>query len=278
MRRKIFRFCTIMDSFDYLCAKYKSMTHHINDIYRLRVFTLQDLQKDTGLPLQTLVAMVYRWQKQGLTLSVRKGLYCAVDLATGEAIADRYEIGSRISGTAYIAYHTALEFHGLSHQPFYQAYVISSSRFRPFVFEGISYEYCRETIGEDGVYTPSGNPKVRVTDVERTLVDCIDRLDRCGGIEELLHCMEGISLLDEKKIRKYLDAYGKSFLYQKTGFLLERIQAQSGISDDLIEYCKSKGTAAVTRLTGEDSDTYLREWNFYVPSFILNTGYNHELI
>ena len=253
------------------------MTQHIGDIYRLRVFTLQDLQKATGIALQTLVAMVYRWQKQGLIVAVRKGLYCAVDLASGDAVADRYEIGSKISETAHIAYHTALEFHGLAHQPFYRAYIMSSSRFRAFDFEGINYEYCRETIGEAGVYTPLGNPKVRVTDVERTLVDCIDRLNRCGGIEELLHCMEGISLLDEKKIREYLDMYDKTFLYQKTGFLLELVQAQCGISDSLIDYCKSKGTSGVTKLTGEDSDTYIKEWNFYVPSFVLNTA-KHELV
>lgn len=40
-------------------------------------------------------------------------------------------------------------------------------------------------------------------------------------------------MLDEDKPRRYLQLYDKAFLYQKTGFMLERIQAQAHISDQL---------------------------------------------
>ena len=72
--------------------------------------------------------------------------------------------------------------------------------------------------------TPKGNSYVRVTDVESTLLDCFDRIDRAEGIEELLHCMEGIVLLNEERLIDYLARYDKAFLYQKTGYLLERIK------------------------------------------------------
>lgn len=78
-----------------------------------------------------------------------------------------------------------------------------------------------ESTAENGVITPKGNPYVRVTDLERTVIDCCDRIERAGGIEELLHCMEGISLFDESKLEKYLALYNKAFLYQKVGFILE---------------------------------------------------------
>ena len=97
------------------------------------------------------------------------------------------------------------------------------------------------TLGEDGVITPKGNPLVRVTDLERTLLDCFDRIDRAGGIEELLHCMESVVLLDENKLSGYLKLYNKSFLYQKTGFLLERIKDRAHVSDEFICTCREKG-------------------------------------
>lgn len=77
------------------------------------------------------------------------------------------------------------------------------SRFKDFAFEGIDFVYCAapfEPTAENGVITPKGNPYVRITDLERTVIDCCDRIERAGGIEELLHCMEGISLLDEPKL------------------------------------------------------------------------------
>ena len=88
-----------------------------------------------------------------------------------------------------------------------------------------------EPTAENGVITPKGNPYVHVTDLERTVIDCCDRIERAGGIEELLHCMEGISLLDEPKLEKYLALYNKAFLYQKVGFILEHSKEHHHISD-----------------------------------------------
>lgn len=126
-----------------------------------------------------------------------------------------YEIGSHLSHTACISYHTALEFHGLAHQPFNEVFVKSMTRFNSFSFDDVDYTYCRQTKEIVGMMTPKGNPYVRVTDVESTLLDCFDRIDRAGGIEELLHCMEGIVLLNEERLIDYLARYDKAFLYQR---------------------------------------------------------------
>ena len=40
-----------------------------------------------------------------------------------------------------------------------------------------------EPTAENGVITPKGNPYVHVTDLERTVIDCCDRIERAGGIE-----------------------------------------------------------------------------------------------
>jgi len=91
--------------------------------------------------------------------------------------------------------------------------------------------------------------------------------------------MEGIVLLNEQKLNKYLEYYGKAFLYQKTGYLLERIKEQAHISENFIEMCQKKGRKAVKQLTNDsDSDTYIKQWNLYVPYSITITQEQHELI
>ena len=115
--------------------------------------------------------------------------------------------------------------------------------------------------------------------MERTLLDCFDRIDRAGGIEELLHCMEGVVLIDEEKLAAYLAAFDKAFLYQKTGYLLERIKEQSHISDSLIELCREKGTKSVKWLTNNDeSDTFVNRWRLYVPQVLTQKEMDYELI
>lgn len=146
---------------------------------------------------------------------------------------DKFELSSKISESSYVGWHTALELHGVAHQPFYNAYVGSKSRFKDFAFEG-----------------------------------------------KLLHCMEGISLLDEPKLEKYLALYNKAFLYQKVGFILEHSKEHHHISDQFIEMCRSKGALHTKRLTSTgDSDTYLCRWKLYVPEdCVIDKTIENELI
>ena len=63
----------------------------------------------------------------------------------------------------------------------------------------------------------SGN--VKVTTLERTVIDCIDRIDRSGGTEELLQSIRSVQYLDENRLLEILEDYNKATLYKKTGFV-----------------------------------------------------------
>lgn len=232
----------------------------------MRIFTLSELSAASDKSVQVLSSMLHRWQRQGIAMQIRRNLYCMVDPVSGQPTVNKFEIGSRLSDSSYISHHTALEFHGIAHQPFNEVMVTSSTRITPFSFDDIDYHFYQDKIGGQGVITPKGSPLVKVTDLERTLVDCIDRIDRSGGIEELLHCMESITLLDENKLLIYLNSYAKSFLYQKTGYLMERIKDRARLSNDFIETCRTMGKNHVKSLTNSyESDTFISEWQLYVP-------------
>lgn len=255
------------------------MNATLQALYGLRLFTLDEAVEAANMGRMGLAKTIQRHTRSGLLRQVRRNLYCMNDIVSGNPLADKYEIASHISESSYVAYHTALEFHGFAHQTFYSSYVMSKSRFRNFEFDGCEYQWCKDTIGQLGVSTPMGNEKVSVTDIERTIVDCIDRIDRAGGIEELLHCIESVVLLNEEKLMKYLELYGKSFLYQKTGYLLERIKEQAHISETFIEMCREKGLHAVKLLTNDQtSDTYIKQWSLYVPYSITMKQEQNELI
>ena len=167
------------------------MTELLSILYKLRIFTSDELSEALKGKVKSVEALLARYKQQGWIVAIRRNTYCMKDIASGLPVCDKYEIGSHLSHTACISYHTALEFHGLAHQPFNEVFVKSMTRFN--------------------------SPYVRVTDVESTLLDCFDRIDRAGGIEELLHCMEGIVLLNEERLIDYLARYDKAFLYQNLG-------------------------------------------------------------
>lgn len=254
------------------------MTELLSILYKLRIFTLEELSEALKDRVKSVEGLLARYKQQGWIVAIRRNTYCVVDIASRLPVCNKYEIGSHLSSSACISYHTALEFHGLAHQPFNEAFVKSMSRFNPFSFDDVNYTYCRQAKEIIGVMIPKGNPHVRVTDVESTLLDCIDRIDRAGGIEELLHCMEGVVLLNEEKLASYLARHDKAFLYQKTGFLLERIKEQANISESFLELCRAKGTKSVKRLTNsEESETFVNKWRIYVPQE-LTSKEEYELI
>lgn len=243
------------------------------ELYKMRIFSREDVMTRFETSRDSAAAALQRWQKQGLVTLIRRNMYSVIDLSTGRTLADAYEIATRISPSAYVGWHSALEFHGLAHQPFYVKFVGSDTRFNNFRFDNVEYQYCKSPLipsDESGMVTPMGNPYVCVTDLERTIVDCCDRIDRAGGAEELMHCLEGVVMLDEEKLLRYLSLYDKAFLYQKVGFVLERVQEQTRISADFINICQARGALSPQRLTnGPDSNKFVNRWRLYVPEYCL---------
>lgn len=246
------------------------MKKYLEDFHRMKLFRLKDVVQIVGNE-KSAKDLLQNYKKQQLICRIRRDLYTITDLAMKQAIATKFEIGSNITPSAYISYHSALEYHGLAHQQFYILYISSAQKFTPFDFEGIQYFYCK-SISEKGVYTPPMDSLVRVTDEERTVIDCIDRIDRAGGLEELLHAIAAMTYLNENKLQTYLEIYDKQFLYQKTGFLLSYFQKELKLSDEFLKACQKKIGKSTRYLLDEPAATsvYHSQWKVFAPENILS--------
>ena len=99
------------------------MTELLSILYKLRIFTLDELSEALKDKVKAVEALLARYKQQGWIVAIRRNTYCMKDIASGLPVCDKYEIGSHLSPTACISYHTALEFHGLAHQPFNEFFV-----------------------------------------------------------------------------------------------------------------------------------------------------------
>jgi len=255
------------------------MKKYLEELHKMRLFRLDEVQTLIGNS-NSAKDLLMNYKKQGLVVQIRRNLYSVTEMATKTTATTKYEIGSAISSSSYLSYHSALEYHGIAQQVFYTMYISSDSRFNDFDFEETSYTYCKSNIPK-GIETPSMDSLVRVTDLERTIVDCLDRTDRVGGLEELVHCLSMITYLNENKLLDYLAAYRKAFLYKKVGFVLHIFQNELKLSNDFIAFCHQKGSAHVKYLTDpEESDTYYKDWHIYAPKNMLSylEQGNNELV
>ena len=233
-----------------------------------KLFTLSDAERLTG-NLMTAKAMLQSYKKAGYIVSIRRNLYAAVDLASGEVLANRYEIGSSINQSSFISHHAALEFHGVANQVFYTVTVSSAERFTDFEFDGITYmQYAPKTMR--GVVVPSMMPLVSVTDIDRTVIDCLYDIPRAGGLEELLEALRLIPALHEDALLNYLKEYDQIYLWQKAGFILQHFAADFNLSTQFFEICKSNIHERKKQLTDFGETVYYPEWKLYAPKDLLS--------
>lgn len=230
------------------------------------MFNLDDAKRVVG-NLGNAKVILNSYVKRGIIKRIRRNLYCCVDLASREAAADRYVIGGNINESAYLTYHTAFEVHGLANQVSFVVYVASKSRIHDFEFENILYKYVGKGI-DGGIINHRLNKKIRLTDLERTIIDSIDRLDLCGGEEELDEILKICPVLDEVKIFKYLESYNKNILYKKAGYFLERNKEPLGISEALLNELekragKTKKYLSEKALSGRG--ILVKRWGLIVP-------------
>jgi predicted transcriptional regulator of viral defense system len=233
----------------------------------LGCFSRKDVTELTG-SADAAHSLLAAYKKRGLIESVRRDLFVAMSLETKQPVPNRFAIASHITSNACITHHSAFEFYGYANQVFFEVYVASKERFRTFAYNSVTYRKSPPCLST-GVTEKNG---VRVTDIERTVVDSIRDFEKISGLEELLRCMDMTPYLDGDKLLLYLAGYNLCFLYQKTGYILEHFKEQLKLSDVFFEACKSKITKSKRYLYHgilNEQNILNQDWMLFVPKNLL---------
>lgn len=236
-----------------------------NRLAKYPVFTIEEVEKLAGNS-KTAYSQLDRLMKKGLVKKVRRNIYSAVNPVTGQIVATRYQIACAITDTAYLSHHSAFEYYGLANQVYYEVYVSSENKFNTFEYDKVTYKFVASRM-QEGIIEAKNTTGVRVTDLERTVIESIRDHNKIGGFEELLNCLEGIHYLDEGKLLKYLEIYNTQGLYQRVGYLLQHYQKEIQLSNYFIDFCKEKIGKSRRYLLNEytESSSYNGEWELMVP-------------
>lgn len=234
----------------------------------LKCFSRSDVERLTKNKY-TADSLIKEYKRKGYIESVRRNLFVAVSMETKGPVANRYLIATNILRDNYVSHHSAFEYYGYANQVFYEVYVSGKGRFADFEYDKITYRYFAPRI-EAGISLKDDG--VRITDMERTILDGINDFEKIGGLEELLRCLELINYAKEDKLLLYLEAYDKQVLYQKTGYILEHFKKQLRLSDGFFDVCKSKLKNSVRYLykgIEHEPNTFSKSWNLVVPQDLM---------
>lgn len=97
-------------------------------------------------------------------------------------------------------------------------------------------------------YYSRGGPAV-VTDREKTILDCLDRPDLNGGVEEVARALFAANGdLDWDRVTDYLDRFGSGAVVKRLGFLVEHLELDHPPGQGALERWRELLTAGIGKL------------------------------
>ena len=260
-----------MDSFDHDVGRTNKGGQH--EIYmtalRDRFMTLDKAREIAGREKNASMAL-WRLNKQQNLVHVRGGLYAAIppERTLADYEINRFALADRlIKGSGAIAFHSALELHGAAYSSFSMVFYLSARQVRPLKFHDITY---RSVLTSDSFGTTTvriDDVLVRVTDKERTFLDCIRRPDLCGGVEEYLKSLDAFVMMDPEKILQYLSRFNEKSLYHRAGVVLSLLKDSINVPDRLLDEVRSEVGPSPCYLVPNmrRGGRLVKEWNVFVP-------------
>jgi predicted transcriptional regulator of viral defense system len=220
-------------------------------------------------------------------MRIRRGVFANIPLAFQDKAenfqVDPYLIAGRIIPDTVIAYHSAFDFHGVSYSLHHEYLYISQQPIRAFKFNESNF-IClpfpkqmseQVALNYEVVLAERQGLSIKVTSLERTIVDVLDRPNYGGGWEEIWRTAEHISILNLDNVIKYAELLKNATTIAKLGFFLEQFKEQLSVDEYILKYLESKkpsGTHYLER-NKRESGKWLQRWNLIIPHYILERSW-----
>ncbi|MDF1797380.1 MAG: hypothetical protein P1U63_12670 [Coxiellaceae bacterium] len=225
-------------------------------------------------------ALQYHFSKKHLA-RIRRGYYLVTNnYLTGIHVEnDQQLIASHFAIDAVISYHTAMEYHALAYSVHPTVYFNSSERIGVYKsvygdFQQIAHPKAlmpNDIFSETKIHDRLGMD-MRVTSIERTLVDALHRPELCGGWEEIWRSFESIRYLDVERLIQYALRLGNGTTIAKLGFFLEQHKEQFLVKEsqlDVLMTYRPKSRHYMQKNASEEVKN-LKRWNLIVPLSVYN--------
>jgi predicted transcriptional regulator of viral defense system len=190
------------------------------------LFTLGDLRRRYGRKGGDpwMYAVISNLKRERRIRTVCPGVYAG---ALSQVPLNRYAVPGKLREDAVIAFHSALEFHGVANQVFETVYYLSQRPSREVKYEQVTYHRVTPPkrlvqAGQADFQVDTHSGGIRVAGRERALVDCLHSLEYSGGVDELDRCLAMFPSFDFEAAFKYLRLLRRPWLFARVGYLLDR--------------------------------------------------------
>lgn len=206
--------------------------HLVTTLYEKNkpIFRLKDVQKILNLNEGSSRNFVRKLVNRGVVTRLKPGLFILVPFELGkesEYLGNPFVVAREIAGSTdyYLSHGTAMEIHRIITQPRLDVYVTTLKPRRPIKALNVEFHFIYSQskffFGLSD-YWVTKQEKVRVSDLERTIIDGLKHPEYCGGLTEVA---KGLWIrhqdLNISRLIKYALKVKVGAVIRRLGYLLE---------------------------------------------------------
>jgi predicted transcriptional regulator of viral defense system len=206
------------------------------------IISICDIADVLEIPQKSAKDMAYALKEKGWLERIAHGKYLILPLAAGENAvytAHEFVIASALVDPMYVGYWSALNHHGLTEQVPRTVYIVTTARAQEREIHGVTYRPVTVTDQKFFGYQPTavGSSQANISSIEKTLVDCADHPEFCGGISELAKALQ--SAVDTQcswdRVVECLRRVGNGAATKRLVYLADQLDISLPEYEDLVE-------------------------------------------
>lgn len=192
-------------------------------------FTFSDVLKISNVQRNVLWVILSRLEKNGWIERIEKGKYMIIPIGAekGKYTLNEFVIGSLLVKPYAIAYWSALHYYGLTEQIPNTIFIQTTARKKRQKIKifGVDYKIVRvKTSKLFGIRKEwIEETEINITEKEKTIMDCLDKPQYCGGVIEVAKALKN-GEFDKNKLISYAKKMENSGVIRRLGYLCDLLQ------------------------------------------------------
>jgi len=208
----------------------------ISSLYKLNktIFKLQDIEAITGLKENAASDLAGKLIKRNIISRLKQGKYIIIPQEIGKDskyIGNWYVAAREIvnSPDYYISYYSAMDMHNMVTHPLTKVFVNTPKQEykKQKIAGGVIFEFIyisSKNLWGIKNFWVTKSEQVKVSDIERTIIDCLYRPQYCGGILEIA---KGLWMqkqkIDFNRLFNYAVRFDRIVVIKRLGYILESL-------------------------------------------------------
>ena len=229
------------------------------DGYGYDIFTIDMIRHHNSFSEEGLSQVLFSLTQSGMIIKIERGKYIRSNFS------DEFVIGNFLATDGGIGYWSALNSYGLTEQFPNAVFVQTAKRRGEVIFRNLRYRFVKVDARKLTGYKQLGygNHRYKMSDVEKTIVDCFDLPQHAGWYHETIKAFNNAKTNPNKLIR-YCKIINNASATKRLGFLCEFLQKPN--MESFINYALSitKKSYSLFEIGGETTGAYNNRWKLIV--------------